>query len=326
MPGRAAQRQAPVELHSRPMVSVQHVKFGASSFGADLSGQVTVELAQRAEAAGFERFMLVERVETNDVLVQLAAVAASTSTIGLGTGIANIYLRRPAMLAAGAIAVADVSGGRLVLGLGPNNRNAVERLGLQWQSPEAALTELTAQLRSTFTGTPGALGGCGPCRHPIPMPWAAVGLQTAAAAGRHADGVMAYLATVDRLGTVLGAVRLGAETAGRDPDQLEYSLLLPTFLDDDLQVARAAARRFLTMYAGMDHYRRMFESSGFTDVASVPDSLIDAVVLAGSAERCRQRLGELAEVGLTHIDLAPLPVGDRDLPASFDAVLTALRP
>ncbi len=301
-------------------------KIGISSFGATLPAQVTVELAQRAESAGFERFMLVERVETNDVLVQLAAVAASTKRIGLGTGIANLYLRRPAMLAAGAVAVADVSAGRLVLGLGPSNRNAVDRLGLPWQPPATVLTEATAQLRATFTGAPGALGGCGPTNHQIPMPWAAVGLGTATVAGAHADGVMGYLATVERLGAVRAAFRQGAETAGRDPDRLEFSLLLPTFLDDDLEVARAAARGFLTFYAGMAHYRRMFEASGFRDVASVPDELIDAVVLAGPVERCRERLGELATVGLTHIDLAPLAVGDRDLPAAADAVFAALRP
>jgi 5,10-methylenetetrahydromethanopterin reductase len=286
---------------------------GMTAFGAELPTRTKVELARQAEQAGFARFLLVELVETNDTLVQLAAIAASTRTIGIGTGIANIHLRRPDMLGAAAVAVADVSEGRLVLGLGPNNRRAVEGLGLTWTPPARALRETTERLRALFAGE---TGRCGPSPHPIPIPWAAVGLGTAAAAGRHADGVMAYLATASRLAEVGAAFRGGAESAGRDAGTLEFSLLLPTFLDDDLGVARDAARAFLGFYAAMPHYRAMFEASGFEDVASVPDALVDAVVLAGPVGHCRERLAELASVGLTHVDLAPLPVGGRDLPAS----------
>ncbi len=288
-------------------------KLGMSSFGADLPTRSTIELARGAEAAGFERFMLVERVETNDTLTQLAAIAARTDRIGLGTGIANIYLRRIDMLAAAAVVVDDVSGGRLVLGLGPNNRTAVEGLGLAWSPPARALLETTDRLRAVFSGE---AGRAGPAGHHIPLPWAAVGLGTAEAAGRHGDGVMAYLATADRLVLVRNRFVAGAEAAGRDAATLEFSLLLPTFVDPDIGVARRAARGFLSFYAGLAHYRTMFEASGFTDVGSVPDELIDAVVLAGPIEHCAERLECLVATGLTHVDLAPLPVADRDLPAS----------
>lgn len=289
------------------------VRVGVTSFGADLPTRTKVELARQAEQAGFERFLLVETVETNEAMVQLAAIAMATDRIGIGTGIANIYLRRTDMLAAAAVAVADVSDGRLVLGIGPNNRRAVEGLGLAWRPPAQALTETTERLRAIFAGE---AGRCGPATHPIPIPWAAVGLGSAEAAGRHADGVMGYLATASRLAVVREQFRRGAEAAGRDPDRLEFSLLLPTFLDEDLETARAAARSFLSFYTTLPHYRSMFEASGFTEVTSVPDALIDAVVLAGPVEHCRQRLADLAAVGLTDVDLAPLPVGGRDLPSS----------
>ena len=289
------------------------VRVGVTSFGAELPTRTKVELARHAEQAGFARFLLVETVETNEAMVQLAAIAMATDHIGIGTGIANIYLRRPDMLGAAAVAVADVSEGRLVLGIGPNNRRAVEGLGLSWRPPAQALSETTARLRALFAGE---AGKCGPATHPISIPWAAVGLGSAEAAGREADGVMGYLATASRLTAVRDRFRQGAESAGRDPDRLEFSLLLPTFLDEDLETARDAARSFLSFYTTLPHYRTMFEASGFTDVTSVPDALIDAVVLAGPVEHCRQRLADLAAVGLTDVDLAPLPVGGRDLPAS----------
>ena len=300
-------------LASGYMSTTRSLRVGVTSFGAELPTRTKVSLAQQAERAGFARFLLVESVETNEAMVQLAAIAMATDSIGVGTGIANIYLRRVDMLGAAAVAVADVSAGRLVLGIGPNNRRAVQGLGLTWQPPAEALTQTTERLRALFAGE---AGRCGPASHPIPIPWAAVGLGSATAAGRHADGVMGYLATASRLASVRDCFRRGAEPAGRDPDQLEFSLLLPTFIDEDLETARAAARSFLSFYTTLPHYRTMFEASGFTDVASVPDGLIDAIVLAGPVQHCRQRLADLAAVGLTDVDLAPLPVGGRDLPAA----------
>lgn len=44
--------------------------------------------------------------------------------------------------------------------------------------------------------------------------------------------------------------------------------------------------------------------------------LIDAVVLAGTIDHCLERLASLVAAGLTHVDLAPLPVADRDLAAA----------
>ena len=299
------------------------MQIGLSSFGIDAGARAAVELAVAAESAGFARFMLVERVLTNDTLAALAGAAAATTRIGLGTGIVNIHLRHPEMLAASAIAVADLSQGRLILGLGPNNRSGTEAAGLIWRDPREALSDITGQLRGCFAGT---AGRCGPASHPIPLPWAAVALETVDLAGREADGVMLYLATTDRIARARERFHGGAAAAGRTADTLEFSLLLPTFLHDDVDVALDAARTFLRPYAGMAHYRKLFRASGFDDPAGLPNELLDAVVLAGDADRCRARLDALAATGLTHIDLAPLPVGGRTVAESAAFVMADLAP
>lgn len=301
---------------------MQGMELGMSSYGLDAGAAAAVALAQRAEAAGFDRFMLVERVLTNDTLTTLAGAATVTSTIRLGTGIANIHLRHPGMLAVAASAVCDLSNGRLILGLGPNNRSGTEKAGLPWRDPRVALLEITAQLRESFAGTGGR---CGPAPHPIPIPWAAVAMETAELAGTHADGAMLYLATPERIAKVRDRFRSGAEAAGRSPDQLEFSLLLPTFIDDDLEVARDAARSFLRPYASMAHYHKLFRSSGFDDPDSLPDSLLDAVLLVGDQARARDRIAELASLGLTHLDLAPLPVAGRTIAQSAEVLIAMQR-
>jgi len=307
------------------------MQLGISSFGIGIGPVETVALALDAEAAGFARFMLVERVFTNDSVAMCAALAAATTTIGLGTGIANVYLRRPEMLAATSLVAAEVSGGRFTLGLGPNNQAAMARVGIEWRGARESLSETTSALRAILDGS---AAGVGPCSVPLPIVWAAVALETAELAGREADGVMLYLATDQRIDTVLERFERGVAASARsDGTALERSLLLPTFLHDDVGAARTAARSFLSMYAGLAHYQKMFRASGFEAeagaaeaataagdaegrAAAVSDRLIDAIVLAGPAAHCRARLAELRERGLSHVDLAPLPVGDETLPAA----------
>lgn len=307
---------------------------GISSFGTGMGPADTIALAQRVEAAGFHRLMLVERVHTNDSVAQCAAIGAATERIGVGTGIANVYLRSPQMLGLATAVAAEASNGRFVLGLGPNNKAGVERLGLAWRGAVPSLVEATDAVHRVLAGTPGSVE---PCRHPVPVAWAAVSLATAEAAGTHADGVMLYLATADRITTALARFDLAATAAGRGPAgagaevgpaTLERSLLLPVFLHPDADAARAAARRFLSFYLTLPHYQTMFAASGFAGAGpdAIADDLLDAIVLAGPADHCRDGLARLAATGLTHVDLAPLPVGDESLPAAAERVLEELTP
>ncbi|MGE4086331.1 MAG: LLM class flavin-dependent oxidoreductase [Vicinamibacterales bacterium] len=299
---------------------------GISSFGTGprTGPAATLALARDVEAHGFARFMLVERVLSNDAMAQCAAIAAGTERIGVGTGIANVYLRHPEMLGLAAAVAAEVSDGRFVLGLGPNNQAATERAGFAWRGAREALAETTAIVRSVLDGTTGRAPACG---RPVPVVWAAVAMETADLAGRLADGVMLYLATVARTAAVLDRFGAAAADAARADLPLERSLLLPVFLHDDVDRARAAARRFLAFYATLPHYRKLFARSGFPVVEGeeLPDGLIDAVVVAGPTSTLRARLDELAGTGLTHVDLAPLPVlDDEDLPAAAARLFAAL--
>lgn len=76
----------------------------------------------------------------------------------------------------------------------------------------------------------------------------------------------------------------------------------------------------------MAHDQKLFRVSGFAEPASVQDDLVDAVVLVGDVATCRLRLESLAATGLTHIDLAPLPVGGRSIAESAQRVMADLGP
>src|SRR5678816_32409 len=80
-----------------------------------------------------------------------------------------------------------------------------------------------------------------PASHVIPIHWAGMALETCAAAGTHADGLMLYLNTPARYRRAVERFRRAATEAGRDLARLPVSLLIPTFIHEHLLTARQAA-------------------------------------------------------------------------------------
>jgi alkanesulfonate monooxygenase SsuD/methylene tetrahydromethanopterin reductase-like flavin-dependent oxidoreductase (luciferase family) len=298
---------------------------GVTFYPHGLSYSTVTTLGQLAEDQGFDGVFVVEGGVNNDVMAMVQAIAMRTRRITVGTNIANLYLRHPATLGAGAVAIAELSRGRLVLGIGVNNPGMLASLGITSRPPRAALRETTEWLRQVFAGhTPPSIHTpFRPAPYPIPLHFAGVALETAELAGEIADGLMCYLASAPRLQQATARMQRGAQQAGRDPQLLTVSLLIPTFLSDDLPAARAAARQFLAFYASLPVYANMFRRSGFAQemesisqalargeppqaiAACISDQFMDAVCLVGPLSRCQEHLAALREAGLSYPLLAP---------------------
>jgi alkanesulfonate monooxygenase SsuD/methylene tetrahydromethanopterin reductase-like flavin-dependent oxidoreductase (luciferase family) len=300
---------------------------GVSVFPHGLSYRTVATLGQLAEDNGFDGIFIVEAGASNDAMAMAQAVAMRTRRITVGTGIANLYLRHPVTLGAGAVAIDELSEGRFILGIGVNNASLITSLGLTWREPRAALRDTTAQLRQVFAGDtpPGARTPFRRAQHPLPIHLAGVALETAELAGEIADGLMGYLTTTTRYQQLVVRMQRGAQQAGRDPQALMVSLLIPTFLSEDLDAARAAARGFLSFYASVPLYAKMFRRSGFAaemDAIAqaleqgardrvpgcISDRLLDEICLVGPPARCQERLAAFQEAGVTYPQLAPQAV------------------
>jgi alkanesulfonate monooxygenase SsuD/methylene tetrahydromethanopterin reductase-like flavin-dependent oxidoreductase (luciferase family) len=296
--------------------------------GHGLSYRDAVDLARLAEACGFDAVFAVETF-VNDGMATCLAMATATRSITVGAGIANVYLRHPATLGAAAVAVDELSDGRFILGLGVNHERFVTGLGLTWQDPRRKLGDTTSALRTVFAGgtLPGMHQPCRAAAHRIPIHLAGVALATARLAGEVADGLMGYLATRDRFAQVVRAARETAAKAGRPGDAVTPSLLIPTFVSDDLTAARQAARQFIAGYIALPVYARMFRESGYAGevdavreafargdragaAAALSARLVDEVCVLGPAARCRERLGEFRAAGVDFPILAAQPVSE----------------
>lgn len=317
---------------------------GITLWGFALGYREAVDLARRTEDAGFHNLFMVESVLANDGVTTAALIAARTSRLLIGTNIANVYLRHPAMLAAAAVAIDEVAPGRLVLGLGPNNRTMITQAGFAWQDPREVLRTTTATLRAVFAGegVPG-LRHPRPAHHVIPIHWAGMALETCMAAGTHADGLMLYINTPARYRRAVECFRRAAGEAGRDADRLPVSLLIPTFIHDDVASARQAAREFLVQYARWPHYAKTFTASGYADqmervaeayaggdvataMTALDDALLDEVLLLGPPSRIREGIDRLARAGVEWITLGPQAVLTESLAQQAERMIGALAP
>src|SRR5437899_8125978 len=108
------------------------------------------ELAQRAEALGFESVWMPEAYGTDAVSI-LGALAARTERIQLGTGIVNVFSRTPALLAQTAATLDVISGGRFILGLGTSGHQVVTGWhGMAFERPLLRMRETIAIVRQVL--------------------------------------------------------------------------------------------------------------------------------------------------------------------------------
>ena len=320
------------------------MRLGITLWGFGLGYREAVDLARRVEEAGFQNLFMVEGVLSNDGVTTVAMMAARTSRLLLGTNIANVYVRHAAMLGTAAVAIDEVAPERLILGLGPNNRTMITQAGFAWRDPREVLQETTATLRAVFAGRPGPGPRTPrPASHVIPIHSAGMALETCAAAGAHADGLMLYLNTPARYRRAVERFRRAATEAGRDSARLPVSLLIPTFIHEHLPTARQAAREFLVHYARWPHYAKTFAASGYeremaqitsaytagdlaTAMSALSDALLDDVVLLGSPSRIREGIERLADEGVEWITMGPQAVAPESLVQQAERMIATLAP
>ncbi len=289
----------------------------------DARPDMAVAFGQRAEAAGLASVWLPDRpVFANpDPLVALAAVAATTSRVQLGTCVLLGTLRPPALLAKSVASLDALSGGRVILGLGVGSRaDDFAAAGVPFAGRGARASELIQILRLAWSGAPLRhegrvyqldVGPVGP--RPVqpggPPIW--LGGSAPAAlrrAGRLADGYIAS-STSGPAGVrrTWRAVRDSAEQAGRDPASLTLAALVRASVDEDIE--RAMARTV----ANARHYR--------PNARDDPDP---AALLLGAPEVCVERAHAYFAAGVELLIVAPVTADLGHLDRLLGEVLTRL--
>jgi probable F420-dependent oxidoreductase len=291
---------------------------GVSTFVPSLA--TTVEVAKAADRAGLDAAWTGE-FNDRSAIVALAEMAHQTTGCRVGSSIAYAVGRSPLVLANEARGLDELSGGRLVLGLGTGTK------GMQkgWhgerdpESPATRLEELLPLLRRLWKLHEGPVKHEGrfysvdltataevppPLRTDIPLMTAGVNERMIETAGRVSDGLICHPTFSSRYvqDVVRPAIEKGAAKTGRDPGQVEIVGMLMAYVNDDEQIARREVAAQIAFYTAPKVYGPMMEASGFAGEAekvraafaarefdamidAVSDKMLDAIGVAGTAEQ-----------------------------------------
>jgi 5,10-methylenetetrahydromethanopterin reductase len=282
----------------------------------ELPVQEMTKIACEAEDLGFEKcWVYDEGLITRDPYLTLAAIAASTTTMQLGTGITNPYTRHPGVTAASIATLDEFSGGRAFLGIGAGGSITLAPLGLQMTKPLATVREMIETSRRLFAGETLTYEGKSVVfnsasisygRPGIEIWFAGRGPKMLALGGELADGVALDFVYKDSLKYWVDLIRQGGERSGNKP-KITYSAPIVT-----TQKSLEDVRPHMT-YRLVDSPPEVRAKIGMSDddVAAVrqamsgglveagkliKDEWLDPFVIKGTPAECADELKKLMEI------------------------------
>jgi len=317
----------------------------ALGFNPVLSAKESARMAVEAEKFGYDSIWLHESLFQRDVVTCMASMASATSTIRIGSGIINTFTRHPVAAATTFATLSELSGGRVILGVGLGSFPTIPLIGYQIfpvekTRPLRRIREYIEVVKAVWKGDKVDFEGeffsvrnltMGfRLENQIPIFIASLSPMTQTYAAEVADGVILSPA----LNTVKGTERMvqniiaGESSRGRRIERASY---LMTSVDSNPSKAVRAVRDFyfflyqladvvkpeILLPYGIteDRLKPMREAWKKGDVAEakrlVPDDAIEALAVAGNADHARDKVEEYRKAGVTLPILMPIGnVGD----------------
>jgi probable F420-dependent oxidoreductase len=278
------------------------------------------ELFRRAEGAGYQDLWSAE-TSGYDGFTPLAAAAAHTDRVRLVTGIVNPFTRGPALLAQHAAALADLSGGRFVLGIGSSSNVIVERWNeIPFVKPLSKVRGAVENLRPVFAGERGA-GGFKletPPAQPIPIVIAALRGKMLALAAELGDGAFTNFLP-------LSGLRQVKQAFGADDKELACRFFCVPMPEEQ---GMGLAKHLFAAYGTVPVYAAFFRWLGWAEqldpmvdawqagdrkraLELCPEDLVREIFVFGSPDEMRARLGAFVEGGITTLILTPIAAPDQ---------------
>ena len=269
-------------------------------WGLGMGPQDQLQVVQEAERLGYDSVWTAEAYGS-DAATVLAWLAAQTTKLKLGSAIFQMPGRSPAMTAMTAATIDELSGGRMLLGIGSSGPQVAEgwhgqRFGRQLQRTREYITVVRAALareRLEYHGQTIELplaDGPGkplklmisPVQERIPIYLAAIGPKNTALAGEVADGWIPTFFSPEHVGELRALLQEGAGRAGRSLDGFEIAPTVNAFVSDDLEMARNVMRPVLALYIGgmgsrqQNFYNQLVQRYGFEQEAEkIQDLYLD---------------------------------------------------
>jgi 5,10-methylenetetrahydromethanopterin reductase len=308
--------------------------------------QEGIDLVKYAESKGFEAVWQAESRLVRDAIVPMAAFAAHTGKIKVGSGVTNNWTRNIGLLAATFLTLDDLAPDRIICGIGAWWDPLASKVGIQRRKPLTAMRETVEVLRRllnmetvTYHGEFHYVDGIKldvvhgrKTPRNVPIYIGATGMKMMEMSGEIADGVVLnYLVNPNYNRRAMEAIKRGADKAGRSVDDIDRPQLMICSVGHDRKKALDGARKMITQYLGQQPH--LMEASGVSQdlldeihavltwpateeqieaaMHIVPDDVVQMCTASGSPEEVRAKVREYVEAGATCPILYPL--GDAKL-------------
>jgi 5,10-methylenetetrahydromethanopterin reductase len=309
---------------------------------------------------GHDGFWIVEDLWNRGAVPLAAACVAATERVRIGVGVVNPYTRHPTLFAMDYGVMAELSGGRVILGIGSSVQAWVEMMGLEYRLPRTSVAEAIMIARQLLAGQECAFNGKAfsidrirlnfPIDYPTPLYMGAMGERTVRTCGELADGwVVSLLEPLGYMRQGMRWLREGIHKAGRQETDVEVVQYFPFCCADDSAVAKRDVKPLLALFlagefglyeqqepvmrslrdfmdtVSPEEYREILRrlSEGADPTEVIPDALVDELAIAGTPEECAERLREFAAVGVTEAALLPAAM---DVEVAAKAIGKDIRP
>lgn len=300
-----------------------------------------LDTVRYAEERGFEAVWQAESRLVRDAIVPMAAYAAVTERIKVGSGVINNWTRNIGLLAATFLTLDDLAPGRVICGLGAWWDPLAANVGIERRKPMKAMRETVEVLRRllnmenvTFEGEFHQVEGIEldvvhGRREPrdVPIMIGATGPKMMEMTGEIADGaVLNYCVPPEYNDEAMKQLEAGAKKAGRTLDDIDRPQLIVCSVDEDREKALDSTRELLTQYLAQQPH--IAKASGVSqDIVKeiqailgwpatheqikaakhlVPDELIERITASGTPDEAHAKVQEYVDRGATAPILYPV--------------------
>ncbi len=300
-----------------------------------------LDYVQYAEKRGFEAVWQAESRLVRDAIVPMAAYAAVTDEIKIGSGVINNWTRNIGLLAATYLTLDDLAPGRIICGIGAWWDPLAKNVGINRKSPLTAMEETVTILRRllnlervTYDGDFVHVNGIEldvvhGRREPrnVPIYIGATGPKMLQLTGRIADGALLnYCVPPEYNEKAIDQLKIGLKDSGRTLDDLDRPQLVVCSVDEDGEKAIDTSRELLTQYLAQQPH--IAKASGVSkDIVKeiqsilgwpatheqiqkakylVPDDLVHRITASGTPDEARVKVQQYIDNGATCPVLYPV--------------------
>jgi probable F420-dependent oxidoreductase len=276
-------------------------KIGIWFFLDGMNAADSVAFARKVEKHGYGAMWIPEAVG-REPFAHAGYLAAHTEKVVFATGIANIYARDPITMSAASKTVAEVSGGRFLLGIGVSHKPLVNNLrGHSYDKPYSYMKDYLPKMKSALYRAPLP-------KEEVPVVIAALHPKMLALAAEQTNGTHTYFVPPEHTAKARAAI-------GPKPWICAAQAVI---LETDATKARAMARTYMKTYVPrLPNYTNNLKNLGWQDKHfenGCSDELVDAIVAWGTADKIRERIDAHLKAGATHVCILPIRVDNESLP------------